>query len=235
MTPIPAPSPNQEPRPPGTRIDLLILHYTGMATGAEALTRLRDPTARVSAHYLIEEDGRILALVPEAQRAWHAGVAAWAGARDINDRSLGIELVNPGHDGGYRPFPEAQMAALESLAAAIAARHAIPPARVLGHSDVAPTRKRDPGELFDWPRLARAGLGLWPDPARPVPTEDASAAALHAALTRLGYDAEAPPDAVLLAFQRHFQPERLGRPGDRETLRRVLSLLEQLETGPRVG
>jgi len=229
MDPIPAPSPNQEPRPPDTRIDLLILHYTGMATGAAALARLRDPAARVSAHYLVEEDGRIFALVPEARRAWHAGVATWGGARNINDRSIGIELVNPGHDWGYRPFPEAQMAALEALARDIAARHAIPAARVLGHSDVAPTRKQDPGELFAWPRLARAGLGLWPDPTTPVPAADPDGTSLHRMLIRLGYDAEAPLADVLLAFQRHFQPERLGRPPDRETFQRGLSLLEQLE------
>ena len=128
-------------------------------------TRLCDPAAKVSAHYTIDEDGTVYAHVPEARRAWHAGVSFWAGESDINARSIGIELVNPGHEYGYRAFPEAQIAALIALCHGILARHPIPPARVLGHSDVAPARKEDPGELFPWARLAKAGIGLWPDVA----------------------------------------------------------------------
>ena len=153
-------------RPDGIRIDMLVLHYTGMESAEAALARLRDPAARVSAHYLIDEDGRVARLVEERERAWHAGVASWRGAADINARSIGIELVNPGHEFGYRPFPEAQMAALIELAGDILARFPdIRPRNVVAHSDVAPTRKMDPGELFDWRLLAEYGIGLWPDEA----------------------------------------------------------------------
>ena len=160
-----SPSPNHNERPAGKAIDILLIHYTGMRDGDAALQRLRDPAAKVSSHYLIEEDGRIHRLVDESRRAWHAGVGYWAGERDINAVSIGIELVNPGHDNGYRAFPQPQMAALIELGKAILARHPIPPSRVLGHSDIAPTRKIDPGELFDWKALAAAGIGLWPAPA----------------------------------------------------------------------
>jgi N-acetylmuramoyl-L-alanine amidase len=134
-----------------------------MTSAAAALGRLCDPAARVSAHYLIDEDGSVLALVPEQARAWHAGVSAWLGHEGLNDRSIGIELVNPGHEWGYRPFVEPQYRACIALCQAIIGRWPIPPRRVLGHSDVAPARKEDPGELFDWPRLAAAGIGLWPE------------------------------------------------------------------------
>ena len=155
-------SPNFDARPPGARIDMLVLHYTGMVSAEAAIERLCDPAAKVSAHYLIDEDGAVRRLVDENHRAWHAGEASWRGKSDINARSLGIELVNPGHEFGYRPFPEAQMAALEALAQDILARHTIEARNVVGHSDVAPRRKTDPGELFDWRRLAEAGIGLWP-------------------------------------------------------------------------
>src|SRR5690606_13476973 len=143
---IEQPSPNHDERPPGQAIDQLLLHYTGMRSGAAALERLGDPAAKASAHYLVEEDGRIFQLVSESRRAWHAGASCWQGASDINARSLGIEIVNPGHEFGYRPFPPQQMAAVKLLALDILARHPIPAARVLGHSDVAPLRKEDPGE-----------------------------------------------------------------------------------------
>ena len=145
-------------------IDMLVLHYTGMRSAAEALRRLTSPEAAVSAHYLIDEDGAVWRLVPEERRAWHAGVSYWRGRRDINSASIGIELVNPGHEFGYRAFPEAQVAALEVLCRDVLSRYQIPPRHVLGHSDVAPARKDDPGELFPWRRLARAGIGLWPEP-----------------------------------------------------------------------
>ncbi len=156
------PSPNHDARPDGQAVDILLLHYTGMKSAEAALARLCDPAAKVSAHYVIDEDGTLTRLVDEARRAWHAGVSSWAGDSGVNARSIGIELVNPGHEFGYRPFPAPQMAALTALARDILARHAIPPQRVLGHSDVAPTRKQDPGELFDWEALAAAGIGLWP-------------------------------------------------------------------------
>jgi N-acetylmuramoyl-L-alanine amidase len=206
-------SPNHGPRPAGKPVDMLVLHYTGMRSAAEALDRLCDPEAEVGAHYLVDEDGTVWRLVPEDRRAWHAGRSFWAGETDINGVSVGIELVNPGHEFGYRPFPEAQLAALEALAAGILARHAIPAKRVLGHSDVAPQRKQDPGEFFPWERLARAGLGIWPRPAAPAPE-----AAPERLLAAIGYETAAPLDAVIAAFQRHWRPSRCDGVADPETL-----------------
>ena len=165
-------SPNFDVRK--TSIDMLLVHYTGMKTAEDSLARLCDGAGdnRVSAHYLIEEDGRIHRLVQEEDRAWHAGVSYWAGERDINSRSIGIELQNPGWEYDYHAFPEPQMKAFLDLAKDIVARHHISPFRVLGHSDVAPTRKQDPGELFDWRRLAEAGIGLWPTTAITEPTAE---------------------------------------------------------------
>lgn len=222
---IERPSPSFEPRPPGTRIDMLVLHYTGMETMEGALARLCDPAVKVSAHYLVDEDGTVFRLVDEARRAWHAGAACWAGATNINDRSVGVELVNPGHQFGYRPFPEAQMAALEELAGQVVARHAIPAARVLGHSDVAPERKRDPGELFDWARLARAGVGLWPEaaPVPPCPGNPGGAAEpdrTRAMLADFGYATE-DLEMTVKAFQRHFRPARVDGELDADTLARL--------------
>ncbi len=154
-------SPNFDAR--DQSIDMLVLHYTGMKTADEALARLCDPDAKVSAHYTIGRDGRVYAHVPEEMRAWHAGVSYWAGTRNVNARSIGIEIVNPGHEFGYVPFADAQIAALIDLADGIFARHKIPPARVVGHSDVAPARKEDPGELFPWKPLAEFGIGVWPE------------------------------------------------------------------------
>ncbi|MBK1666809.1 N-acetylmuramoyl-L-alanine amidase [Rhodovibrio sodomensis] len=225
--PVDHPSPNREPRPDGAAIDILLIHYTGMLTGAAALERLCQPDAKVSAHYLIEEDGRVVRLVPERLRAWHAGVACWAGKTDINDRSIGIELVNPGHEFGYRPFPEPQMAALIELAQAICARHPIPAHRVLGHSDVAPERKQDPGELFDWPRLARHGLGVWPR-ALPEPSVAPGLDWFLPRLARAGYCANADPAALLTAFQRRFRPETVTGAPDTGTAARLTGLLKIL-------
>src|ERR1700722_2627711 len=156
-------SPNHDERPPGAAIDMLVLHYTGMKTAEAALARLCDPEAKVSAHYTIGRDGRVYRHVPEERRAWHAGVSWWAGERNVNARSIGIELVNPGHEFGYEPFPKPQISALIDLADGILSRHPIPAGRVIGHSDVAPARKADPGELFPWPQLAEFGIGLWPE------------------------------------------------------------------------
>jgi N-acetylmuramoyl-L-alanine amidase len=200
---IDTPSPNHEPRPVGATIDMLVLHYTGMKSAHDALDRLTDPTGdnRVSAHYMIDEAGRVHRLVAEARRAWHAGFAYWRGWRDINDRSIGIELVNPGHEFGYTMFPKVQMEALVGLAADIVSRHAIPGRNVVGHSDIAPDRKLDPGELFDWRRLALAGVGQWPEPVVTNP------AVVPDLLVRYGYN----PDAAssLSAFQRRFCPMQI--------------------------
>ena len=206
---IPTPSPNFGPRRNGPLVDLLVLHYTGMASAAEALARLCDPAAEVSAHYLIDEDGTVHALVDEAMRAWHAGRGWWRGETDVNSRSIGIELVNPGHEFGYRPFPATQIAALTALAAGILARHPIPPRNVVGHADVAPGRKRDPGELFPWRELAAAGIGLWPAPA--VAGSDPMAM-----LAAHGYDIT-DAGAAIAAFQRHFRPARVDGVIDAET------------------
>ena len=201
-------SPNHGPRPEPARVDMLVLHYTGMTTVAAALERLCDPDARVSAHYVVEENGVIWRLVPENRRAFHAGVSCWEGENDLNAVSLGIEIVNPGHEWGYRPFPEAQMASVEALCADLISRHSIPAHRVVGHSDIAPDRKTDPGELFDWPRLARAGIGIWP------PAKLASRAfAINPAealrdLSSIGYCAHAASQTpALVAFQRRFRQE----------------------------
>lgn len=219
---IDRPSPNQDARPNGRAVDMLVLHYTGMESAEAALERLCDPNAEVSAHYCIDEDGRIYALVPEDARAWHAGAAQWQGATDINARSIGIELVNPGHAFGYRLFPQPQMAALKTLAVDILARHPIPAARVLGHSDVAPLRREDPGELFDWRGLAAAGVGIWP--------EDSSAAVLEGAvakaLQRIGYGyTEEDLAAVITAFQRHFRPNAVTGTADAGTRKRLAAVL----------
>lgn len=222
---IERPSPNHDARRPDAPVDMLLLHYTGMPTAAAAIDRLCDPAAKVSAHYTIDEDGSVYAHVPENRRAWHAGVASWAGERDVNARSIGIELVNPGHEFGYRPFPEPQMTALIELARGVLARHPIPPTRVLGHSDVAPARKTDPGELFDWRRLAEAGIGLWPTPA--VPEAGRTPGEVRRLLARFGYGiapGEAFDDdarAVVAAFQRHFRPARIDGAPDPETVGRL--------------
>ncbi len=201
------PSPNYDDRGDAV-IDMLVLHYTGMKTAEAALDRLCDPAAKVSAHYTIDEDGTVYAHVAEARRAWHAGAAYWAGATDINARSIGIELVNPGHEFGYRDFAEDQIAALTALCHSILMRHPIPSWRVLGHSDVAPARKEDPGELFPWQRLAKAGIGLWPQ----VAASDLGADVL----SRYGYDPSVAPDKTITAFQRHFRPGKLDGQWDSE-------------------
>ena len=196
------PSPNHDAR--ALPISLVVLHYTGMQSAEEALDRLCDPAAKVSAHYLIDEAGTVTQLVEEAQRAWHAGKSNWRGITDINSASIGIELANPGHEWGYRAFPEAQMAALLPLLAGIMARHQITPANVIGHSDVAPARKADPGELFDWARLARHGLAAAvPKPRTLLPYDNQHA--FYLALERFGYDIS-DPIAATTAFQRRWRP-----------------------------
>lgn len=208
------PSPNHDERP--QPVDMLVLHYTGMRSGAEAIARLRDPAARVSSHYVVEEDGAIFRLVAEDRRAWHAGLSQWRGQNLLNGRSIGIEIVNPGHEFGYRPFPALQMAAVCELCLEILTRHAIAPRDVVAHSDIAPDRKEDPGELFDWQGLAANGVGLWP--AEDGPSAGGDALTL---LGRIGYRTDLPLPVLLRAFQRHWRPAQVNGLADAGTLARL--------------
>jgi N-acetylmuramoyl-L-alanine amidase len=213
-------SPNRDERPGGPEsVDMLMLHYTGMQSAQAAIDRLRDPAAKVSSHYVVDEDGAVFLLVPEGQRAFHAGVSYWRGRRVLNDCSIGIEIVNPGHEWGYRAFPVAQMAAVRGLCKGIFARHAIPPWHVVGHSDVAPNRKQDPGELFDWRGLAAAGIGVWPAVGGEEVAPD-EAAAWHA-LRAIGYADEFALDVVLTAFQRRFLQDGVTGVLDGRTMGRL--------------
>ena len=226
-------SPNHDARPDGMKIDMLVLHYTGMKTAEEALARLCDPEARVSAHYTIDLDGRVYRHVPEEQRAWHAGISYWAGERNINGCSVGIEIVNPGHEFGYVPFPKPQIAALIDLASDILARHRIPPARVVGHSDVAPARKEDPGELFPWPQLADFGLGLWPfAPKHPAVSSSREKMPLLPfaadASAKRGGDVMQIEDDVLQAFVRDLRAFGYGVPPDTDVpLEKVVAAFQR--------
>ncbi len=233
-------SPNQKERTAPARIDMLILHYTGMESAAAALERLCDPAARVSAHYLVEEDGTLWRLVPESRCAFHAGRSFWAGETDLNHVAIGIEIANPGHEWGYRPFPPPQMAAVETLCRDILARRSIPPDRILGHSDIAPDRKSDPGELFDWPRLARAGIGIWPQPSPLAPARRGEAigaaerAAALADLAAIGYCVEEGRERMALqAFQRRFRPALFNGRLDAETAIRLVELCAAFEQSRR--
>ena len=181
---------------------MLVLHYTGMKTAREAIDRLRDPEAKVSSHYVIDENGEIYSLVDEDKRAWHAGVSSWKGKTDINSRSVGIEIVNPGHEFGYRPFPEKQILSVIHLSKEIIKRNFILSENIVGHSDIAPNRKTDPGELFPWKKLAENGIGLW--------TDDFSAPekSVREMLETIGYDTT-DEQAALTAFQRRFYPEAI--------------------------
>jgi N-acetylmuramoyl-L-alanine amidase len=217
-----APSPNFNERL--QPVDMLVLHYTGMADGPSALARLCDYEAEVSAHYLVEEDGSIIAMVPETQRAWHAGRSLWRGQSDLNSRSIGIEIVNGGHDFGLPDFPDVQIAAVIELAGDIVRRLGIPQTRIVGHSDIAPGRKTDPGERFPWRRLAEAGLGLWPDAPAPGPYD---AEAFPHALSAIGYALEPAPEEgwdgasladAAVAFQRRWRPADVTGRLDDETL-----------------
>ncbi len=235
MNIIEAPSPNFDARtaPP----EILVLHYTGMKTGPEALERLRDPEAKVSSHYMVEEDGRIFRLAPEERRAWHAGASYWKGRCNINGVSIGIEIVNPGHEFGYRPFPDAQIAAVIALIGDIRSRWTIDNGDIVGHSDVAPERKDDPGELFPWKRIAEAGHGLWvdvpPAPGEPLAegADGVGVFALQAGFTRLGYDLppsgkfDAATKAVVTAFQRHWRQDQVDGIADGKTRAQLMALL----------
>jgi N-acetylmuramoyl-L-alanine amidase len=241
---IVTPSPNHDARPAGCGPELVVLHYTGMQSGAVALQRLTDeaPRAgaypgpwqdpatppqqalvRASAHYVVAEDGAIHALVPEDSRAWHAGRSAWAGRLEVNDWSIGIEIVNGGHDFGLPAYPDAQIDALSALLGDVCARCRLGPQDVVGHSDIAPGRKPDPGEHFPWRRLAAAGHGLWPEHAHPkdatpvaLPGQSGEAVlAMQRALAGFGYLVPhsahycQQTQAVVRAFQRRFWPSRM--------------------------
>ena len=239
------PSPNYEPRVGGRKPDMLILHYTGMESCEAALDRLTSAEAKVSSHYLIDDDGRIVQLVAEPERAWHAGQSLWAGETDLNSCSIGIEIHNPGHDFDYPDFPEVEMRAVEALCLDILSRNAIPPERVLAHSDIAPFRKRDPGEKFDWARLALAGIGLYvaptpvgDDPGMGAGDEGKAIAELQRALASYGYGVEVTGtygrglEQIVLAFQRHFRPERVDGRADASTLDTLARLIAALEARP---
>ena len=236
------PSPNHDERIGGAP-DMILLHYTGMQTGDAALARLTAPDSKVSAHYVVFEDGRIVQCVPEEWRAWHAGISRWAGETDINSRSIGIEIVNPGHEFGYRDFPLRQVAAVISLCKSIVTRRGpIPPERVLAHSDVAPGRKQDPGERFPWPLLYDSGIGHWVRPAAltlegpvlRVGDDGESVLRLQRALASYGYGVDQSGDYnertrdVVAAFQRHFRPARVDGIADASTVRTLRALLETL-------
>lgn len=221
------PSPNWNERQ--SPISMVVVHYTGMQSAAEALERLCCPEAAVSAHYLIEDDGTVHRLVREDRRAWHAGKSFWRGTTDINSASIGIELVNPGHEFGYQPFPDAQMEALLPLLADMVQRHDIPRANVVGHSDIAPARKEDPGELFDWDLLAAHRLALkTPRITAPSPFENDGAFFLG--LERWGYDIS-DQQAAMRAFQRRWRPHVIDGRVDGECSAILFSLLLDRDSG----
>ena len=222
---VPSPNWNERKLP----VSMVVLHYTGMRTAADALERMCSPAAEVSAHYMIDEDGTVTQLVDEEKRAWHAGRSSWRGITDVNSASVGIELVNPGHEFGYRPFPEAQIDALLPLLADIVRRHNVPRANVVGHSDVAPARKTDPGELFPWERLARLRLAL-PVPKLSLRLIYDNRGAFFLALERFGYDIT-DERAALRAFQRRFRPQRVDGELDGQCGALLFELLLERDLG----
>ncbi|WP_448502542.1 N-acetylmuramoyl-L-alanine amidase [Sphingomonas sp.] len=221
MTFVETPSPNHDER--ALPISMIVLHYTGMQDAASAIDRLCDPQAKVSAHYVVDEDGTTHRLVPEERRAWHAGRSHWRGVTDINSASVGIEIVNPGHEWGYRDFPEPQVDAVIRLVHAIKDRYAITRGNIVGHSDIAPQRKTDPGERFPWGRLARLRLAL-PRPTRGLMDPNWTEAGFLLALERFGYDVS-DPIAAIRAFQRRFRPEMIDGEIDAECRMILLALL----------
>lgn len=237
------PSPNFDDRPDSAVIDTLVFHYTGMKSAEEALARLCDPAAKVSAHYMIDEAGEITPLVAEEKRAWHAGVSHWAGRDSVNDVSIGIELVNPGHEFGYEPFTDRQLDSLMLLSHELLERWPIEARNVVGHSDIAPSRKEDPGEFFPWELMALDNIGLWPDLPGEAPEDEVLAkpgdeggivSEFQDKLTRYGYGVKVDGNYslqtsyVVKAFQRHFMPARLGEPWSEIEMLFISQLLEQL-------
>lgn len=224
---IDTPSPNFDER--SGPVSMLVLHYTGMVDAPSAIAWLANPEAKVSAHYVVTEDGQVIRMVDEAKRAWHAGRSHWRGITDVNSASIGIEIVNPGHEWGYRPFPREQMEALLPLVDGIVKRHDIARANVVGHSDIAPARKQDPGELFDWELLARHRLALARPTGRLVDPYW-NDGAFHLALERFGYDI-ADPQATTIAFQRRFRPETVDGVIDGECRAILFALLLDRDQG----
>ncbi len=232
-------SPNHGERKLGAKPDMIVLHYTGMADTEAAVAKLCSAGSEVSAHYVVMEDGYIIQCVPEARRAWHAGAAAWAGESDINSCSIGIEIANPGHSHGYPDFPKRQIAAVTTLCRSIFTRYRIPAWRVLGHSDVAPARKQDPGEKFPWRVLHDAGIGIWVKPAPITPSgavfafgaSDPAIADIQGQLARYGYDLTASGNFddttrdVIAAFQRHFRPARVDGAADTSTIATIKAVV----------
>jgi N-acetylmuramoyl-L-alanine amidase len=244
------PSPNFDERPGLGRPDMIVLHYTGMQLAIDALQRLCDTKARVSSHYLVMEDGEILQLVQEKMRAWHAGVSAWGGDTDINARSIGIEIVNPGHEFGYPDFPLRQVAAVIALCRGILTRHIMRPENIVAHSDVAPARKQDPGEKFPWRTLAKSNVGLWIDHGKPnekiagLGDMGDKVTELQKGFIEYGYGLEASgrfdtaTKEVVTAFQRHFRPERVDGDVDgctEEILKKLLDARKQPTPSPKTS
>jgi N-acetylmuramoyl-L-alanine amidase len=233
-------SPNHGERKAGVKPNMLLLHYTGMADAEAAVRHLCTPASEVSAHYVVMEDGHVVQCVPESRRAWHAGLSSWEGETDINSVSIGIEIVNPGHDYGYPDFPKRQIAAVTALCRSILTRYRIPPERVLGHSDVAPSRKNDPGEKFPWQTLHRSGIGLWVKPAPIVPggaiyvlgDNNPAIHELQELLLQFGYGVtpsgqlDSTTRDAIAAFQRHFRPEKADGVFDISTLETLRMLLK---------
>lgn len=234
-------SPNFNDRPGNVQVSLLVFHYTGMETAEAALERMCDSDAQVSAHYMIDEDGTMYSLVPENKRAWHAGISCWHGRAALNDVSIGIELVNPGHEFGYRPFPQAQMDVLKDLSHDLIERYHIHPVNVVGHSDIAPRRKQDPGELFDWQNFAKAGIGVWPDVPKVKKPEEillhetdegSKVMWLQHRLSEYGYHIREDgfygkkTAYIVEGFKRHFVPEQVSGKWDRLADARLQVLFE---------
>jgi N-acetylmuramoyl-L-alanine amidase len=218
---IDTPSPNFDERT--SAVSMIVLHYTGMLDAASAIQRLCDPEAKVSSHYIVTEDGQVVRLVDEGARAWHAGRSHWRGITDVNSASVGIEIVNPGHEFGYRPFPDQQIDALIPLVHDIKERYGITRGNIVGHSDIAPARKQDPGELFPWARLAKLRLAL-PRPTKNLMDPGWSDAGFLLALERFGYEVT-DMLAATVAFQRRFRPELIDGTIDAECRAILLALL----------
>jgi N-acetylmuramoyl-L-alanine amidase len=237
------PSPNHGERRGFARPNSIILHYTGLPTDEAAIALLRDPAREVSSHYVVEHSGRVVQLVPEARRAWHAGVSCWRGERDMNSASVGVEICNAGHDGGLPKFPDRQIESVIALCRDIGTRCALRPERVLAHSDIAPARKRDPGERFPWNELARAGVGHWAEAGPPSPQalfarsqEGPPVRGLQTLFSLYGYELEttgvydARTEIIVAAFQRHFRPAKVDGLADASTIDALRLLLAGLSS-----
>ena len=239
-------SPNCDMRPNHVVIDTIVMHYTGMRTGEEALARLCDPLAKVSAHYMVETDGTLYRLVAEQKQAWHAGISCWNGKAAVNENSIGIEIVNPGHEFGYRAFPAVQMDAVRALCQDILTRYSIKPQNIVGHSDIAPSRKSDPGELFDWAFLAAHGIGHWVDMPKikyanklvaSPGDESVTVATFQRMLLDYGYHIRVDgyygfkTEAIIRAFKRHFIQNEVNALWDNRAQAVLAALLASVPKG----